>query len=439
MPSESEVLDSMRHIIDPDLGRDIVSLGFIKDLKIDGGTIQFKVELTTPACPVKEEFRKLCHAAVSALPGVTHVDVSMSAMEPKKRAGGDTNLMGQISTIVAVSSCKGGVGKSTVAAQLARAMQREGHSIGLLDADIYGPSIPTLFNVQNPSIRVENNTISPVEIDGLKVMSLGFLLGEAPAVLRGPIVSGYIQQIMRQTNWGKLDYLLIDMPPGTGDIQLTIVQTVSLDGAIIVTTPQALSLVDVARGILMFEKVNVPVLGIVENMSYFVCDGCAKKHFIFGSSSQTLKQRFGLSTLAQLPILHGVSNLDPKDGPREFDEFKLLADNVHREIGKRRLTPEMRPVLTVYNDALRVEWPEGGESVIFNRDLRAACRCARCIDEMSGAQILQMEDIPSDIRIESMEILGNYAVGIVWNDGHSTGIYSWELMKSLSAAKVTQA
>ena len=436
MPTEAQILDSMRHIIDPDLGRDIVSLGFIKDLVIDGGSVKFRLELTTPACPVKEEFKTSCTNAVKALLGVEKVDVTLSAMAPKPRAGGDVNLLTDVDHIIAVSSCKGGVGKSTVAAQLARAMQREGLKVGLMDADIYGPSIPTLFNIHHPDIKVgPNNVIVPVDADGLKVMSLGFLLGEAPAVLRGPIVSGYTQQIMRQTNWGKLDYLIIDMPPGTGDIQLTIVQTVSLDGAVIVTTPQALSLVDVARGILMFEKVSVPVLGIVENMSYFECDNCSKKHYIFGSSAQSLKNRFGLSTLAELPIMPGISSMEDVNAGADLAPIKQLAENIHREIGKRKFDAPKKPVVTVYHDALRVEWPEGGESVIFNKPLRAACKCARCIDEYTGQELLDINTIPDDIKIEAFQPLGHYAIAISWSDGHSTGIYSWEHMRQLAEAQ----
>ena len=430
--TEAQILDSMRHIIDPDLGRDIVSLGFIKNLAIQDGNVSFTLELTTPACPVKDEFKNQCHAAVMRVPGVKSVNVTLSAMQPKQKTGPDINTLEMVDAIIAVSSCKGGVGKSTVAAHLARAMQREGLEVGLLDADVYGPSAPTLFNAQQPSVAMYGNKIMPVEIDGLKVMSLGFLMGDAPAVLRGPMVSGFVTQVLKQTDWGKLDYLIIDMPPGTGDIQLTIVQQAALDGAIIVTTPHSLSLVDVARGILMFEKVHVPVLGLVENMSYFVCDNCEKKHYLFGAQTRVLKDRFGLETLAEFPMITGISNVASRDAGHDVEPVQALAANVHRQIGKNRIQSTALPVVTPQPGRLHIVWPSGGESVIPNRDVRIACRCARCVDEFTGEQVLDPATVPADIQAEGVTVLGNYAVSISWNDGHSTGIFSWELLKSLA-------
>lgn len=432
MITEQQILDSMRHIIDPDLGRDIVSLGFIKNIAIDGGRVSFTVELTTPACPVKEEFRAQCEEAVSALPGVESVEVELSSMQPRQRPGSGVNTLTEVDTVIAVSSCKGGVGKSTVAAQLARAMQREGLAVGLLDADVYGPSVPTLFNLHQPQVYVSENRIQPVVTNGLKVISLGFLLGDAPAVLRGPIVSNYIQQILKQTDWGKLDYLIIDMPPGTGDIQLTIVQQAALDGAIIVTTPQALSLVDVGRGIVMFEKVNVPVLGVVENMSYFECDNCQKQHHIFGSSADSLQQRFGLKTLAQLPIVPGVSDLTQPLDPVQREAFGAFSEQVHRAVGARRADAEPLPQASAQPGCVHIAWPDGSESSLPNRDVRLACRCALCVDERSGAPLLDPAKVPVNLQAEAVQPLGNYAVAITWSDGHSTGIYSWDHLKALA-------
>jgi len=424
----------MRHIVDPDLGRDIVSLGFIKNLEIDGGRVSFTLQLTTPACPVKERFRAQCEEAVRALSGVERVDVQFSAMEPRSRQREDYNALEGVGSVIAVASCKGGVGKSTVAAHLARAMQREGLAVGLLDADVYGPSVPTLFNLHHPQVYVSDNKIVPVETGGLKVMSLGFLLGEAPAVLRGPIVSGYIQQILNQTDWGALDYLIIDMPPGTGDVQLTIVQQAALDGAIIVTTPQALALADVARGILMFEKVDVPVLGIVENMSCFVCDGCHKRHYPFGRGSQSLKDRFGLQTLAELPIVPGFSDLDKAGSGGEMEAMRQLAENVHRHVGMRRVAADNRPRITARPGAVDVTWPDGSTTSLVNRVVRASCRCAQCVDEYTGAKLLDDASIPPNLEVESLQPLGNYAVSIVWSDGHGSGIYSWDGLRALSHA-----
>ena len=231
-------------------------------------------------------------------------------------------------------------------------MAADGLAVGLLDADIYGPSIPTLLNRHRPPVFAQDNKIIPVTIGDLKVMSLGFVLGESPAVMRGPMVSNYTQQILTQTDWGQLDYLIIDLPPGTGDIQLTIVQQTALDGAIIVTTPQALSLVDVAKGILMFEHVNVPVLGIVENMSSFACPDCGAVHHPFGRSRNTLQERFGLPTLAELPISAEIADTQAETQPA----FRTMAENVHCAVGKRRAEGDEGPQASVEDGTLVVKW-----------------------------------------------------------------------------------
>ncbi|MBI2421652.1 MAG: P-loop NTPase [Candidatus Hydrogenedentes bacterium] len=433
MITESAVLAALSNIIDPDLGRDVVSLGFIKELSIADGAVSFKMELTTPACPVKEQFKTQAESLVKAIPGVRAVEVSFSAMAPKSRPGPSTDTLKSIDTIIAVSSCKGGVGKSTVAAHLARAIQREGHAVGLLDADIYGPSLPTLFHVQEPEVYMRGELIEPVVVDGLKTMSLGYMMGDKPAVLRGPMASNYTTQILRQTDWGKLDYLIIDMPPGTGDIQLTLVQQAAIDGAIIVTTPQALSLVDVQRGILMFEKVSVPVLGIVENMAYYSCGDCGKPQFIFGDSTGKLKERFGLSTLAQLPILPGISSTAHKGDGENIAAFAQLAENLHREIGKRRMNAEEKPQAVAEKAFMRVIWPDGTESRVSNREVLSACKCARCVNEYTDAVIIDKRTLPSEIHIEHIEPLGNYAVSVTWDHGCcSTSIVTWDLLRRVA-------
>ena len=431
MITEQQVLDSLRSIMDPDLGRDIVSLGFVKNVKIDGGAVSFSIELTTPACPVKDRFKRQAEEAVRAMPGVKAVNVTMTAMARPQPAAPEVNTLTEVEAIVAVSSAKGGVGKSTVAVNLARALTAQGLSVGVLDADLYGPSFPTLFNIHRPEVYGEEGKIIPLELEGMKVMSFGFLLGDSPAVLRGPLVSTYVNQLLTQTDWGRLDYLIIDMPPGTGDIQLTITQRAQLTGAVIVTTPHTLSLVDVAKGILMFEKVDVPVLGVVENMSFFVCDNCQKKHHIFGAGAHALTERFGLPTLAEIPLLTGLAT-SGTPGAAAFDEaMRDLADNLHRAIGRRRIETT-RPVASKRNGYLHVQWPDGTESDVPGFVLRASCECAQCVNELTGAPILDAASIPPDIEIQEMEPLGNYALSIVWSDGHSSGIYSWDLIRRIA-------
>ena len=266
----------------------------------------------------------------------------------------------------------------------------------------------------------------------MKVMSLGFVLGEAPAVMRGPMVSNYTAQILAQTDWGTLDYLIIDMPPGTGDVQLTIVQQAALDGAVIVSTPQALSLVDVAKGILMFEKVNVPVLGVVENMCSFTCDQCGKTHYPFGRSFGLLQERFGLQTLAELPVVQGLSDLSTPEAGADLEVMARLAESVHRAVGVSRAGRQQMPDIIEQEHSVKIAWPDGFEAVLPNKALRAACPCAVCVDEHTGEPLLDPATIPDDIRFSKINYLGNYAVSFEWSDGHTTGIYAWDYLRNLA-------
>jgi len=427
MIKKEEILKALAEIIDPDLKKDIVSLGFIKELVIDGSSVSFAIELTTPACPVKNQFKMAAEKLVGELNGVEKVHVSMTSRN-NRNTGSDNGLKG-VKQIIAVASAKGGVGKSTVAATLACELRNQGYKTGLLDTDLFGPSVPTLFNISHPEIFQRDNMMIPLEKDGLKLMSFGFLMGDAPAIMRGPMVSGYMQQILLQVSWGDLDYLIIDMPPGTGDIQLTLSQTIQVDGAVIVTTRAALSLVDVARGILMFEKVGVPMLGVVENMSHFICDNCDKEHFIFGEAKAP-GERFGLDTLARIP-------LEPSRG-RNMEQYKTndlnksLIENIARALGRvtaEKITP---PEVVQEKDTVLFKWQNGDQWNINAVHLRSSCRCALCVDEYSGEKILKDEDIPGDIHIESTSPLGNYALAISWSDGHSSGIFPYKQLKELA-------
>lgn len=432
--TENDILSALSGIIDPDFNRDIVSLGFVKNIRINGGDISFDIELTTPACPVKSEFQRQAELAVRSLSGVENVKVNMTTPPRKENplfARGQSSLK-DVKSIIAVSSCKGGVGKSTVAACLALELAQRGFRVGLVDADIYGPSIPTLLSLhQAPVYANQDNQLIPVESQKLKVMSFGFLLGDGPAVLRGPLVSRYIQQMLHQTSWGQLDYLFIDMPPGTGDIQLTITQSVPLSGAVIVTTQQTLSLVDVARGILMFEAVKVPLLGIIENMSYFICDECGKKHFIFGGShEEILKNRFGLPVLVQLPMMAELTQR--LDKPLKNEIIRSAVDRVIMALGKSTIEIKKIPAIRFDDKEVTLTCSDGKVISVSNRDLRLGCRCALCIDELTGRQILRPDQILEDIKAKEIIPLGNYAIGIKWSDGHQSGIYPYEHIETLA-------
>jgi len=305
--SEGEIKEALKAVKYPGFSRDIVSFGLVKGIQIDGGAVTVQLALATNEPAIPQAIKTEAEQILRALPGVENARVLIDIHAPPAGAGasgmGTTRIEG-IKHVIAIASGKGGVGKSTVAANLAVALEKTGARVGLCDCDIYGPSISLMFGTRDRPTATEENRIIPIEQYNLKLMSMGFLLDDsAPAILRGPMVTRYTQQFLRQVEWGELDYLVLDLPPGTGDIQLTIVQTVALAGAIIVTTPQEVALIDARKASTMFEKVNVPVLGLIENMSYFECPGDGKRYDIFGSGGgEREAKRLRVPLLGQVPI-----------------------------------------------------------------------------------------------------------------------------------------
>jgi ATP-binding protein involved in chromosome partitioning len=304
---ETRVLDALKVVKDPDLGRDIVSLGFIKDLKITGDRVAFTIELTTPACPVKDQMRDQARAAVMQL-GVAAVDVQMSARvrEAADPSAGRAALPG-IKNVIAVGAGTGGVGKTTVAVNLAIALARRGSKVGMIDGDIYGPNVPMMLGLKT-QLLTDGKKMVPAEKYGLQVISMGFLTtDDAPIIWRGPMLHGALQQFFKEAAWVDLDYLIVDMPPGTGDVALSLSQTVPVAGAIVVTTPQQVSLADSRRAVAMYRKLNIPTLGIVENMSYFVCTNCAHEADIFGrGGGEQMAADLKVPFLGSIPICQPI-------------------------------------------------------------------------------------------------------------------------------------
>jgi len=302
--SEENILKALSVVKDPDLHRDIVTLGFVKEIKINGPDVKFELQLTTPSCPVRDQFVAECEKAIrSSVKGVGKIDIQMTSSVVAHVNVQKESILPGVKNTIAVASGKGGVGKSTVAVNLAVALAMDGASVGLVDADVYGPSIPLMFGL-NERPKVTQNKLIPLERYGVKMMSIGFLVDPMQAVIwRGPMASGALKQFMSDVTWGELDYLIFDMPPGTGDIQLTLVQTVPLTGAVIVSTPQDVALADARKGLVMFNKVNVPVLGIIENMSYFICSHCGQRENIFdsGGGSRTAAE-LNVPFLGEIPI-----------------------------------------------------------------------------------------------------------------------------------------
>lgn len=446
----AEALAALKQIRDPDLGNDIVTLGFIKDLRCSPeGRVSFTLELTTPACPVKEHFKAQCERILRALPWVTGVEILVSARPP---AASQNPLLARspgiekVRYIVAVSSCKGGVGKSTVAVNLAYALRQLGGSIGLFDADVYGPSLPTLVRTSSTELYLLNELIQPLEHEGVRLMSFGFIPAQAggggPAIMRGPMVTQVIQQLLMQTDWGNLDYLVIDMPPGTGDIQLTLTQILPITAAVIVTTPQQLSFVDVVKGIQMFDKLKVPTVAVVENMSYFVCPDSGKRYYVFGQGARRrLVEQFGIKNSFEIPIEPEISRLSDAGTPvvlaapesEAAGRYREIAAAVVQEIAKLEHGGWSRPKVA-YNPArgIVLTLADGEEKVCAPAAVRRACRCAHCVEEFSGKPLLDPASVPESIYPRSIVPMGNYAVAIVWSDGHSSSIYPYEQLLALS-------
>jgi len=301
--TESAIFDALRTVQEPELGRDIVTLNMVKGIEIDGARLAFTIELTTPACPLKDEIERNVNAALEPL-GVESLNITWGSMVRRASPVQAHQLLPGVKNIIAIASGKGGVGKSTVSVNLAVALAQLGAKVGLLDADITGPNIPLMMGIEGQPKASANNKITPLERYGVKVISIQFFVPEGqPVVWRGPLVGGAIQQFLRDVEWGDLDYLIIDQPPGTSDAQLTLAQAIPISGTVLVTTPQAVSLLDVQKALAMLKRMSVPVIGIVENMSAFVCPHCGEATEIFGrGGGERFAAEHGIEFLGGVPL-----------------------------------------------------------------------------------------------------------------------------------------
>jgi ATP-binding protein involved in chromosome partitioning len=356
--TETDVLKALSSVMDPDLHQNVVSLGMIKNVAISGEKVSFTFELTTPSCPLKDQLESEALKAVEEIAGKGNVSIRMDARVATHNDGAKSKVLPGVKNTIAVASGKGGVGKSTVAANLAVQLAKDGAKVGLIDADIYGPSIPMMFGLKNarPEAKEVNGKahMIPVEKFGVGIISIGFLVDPDTAVVwRGPMASGALKQFMSEVEWGELDYLIFDLPPGTGDIQLTLVQTIPLTGAVIVTTPQDVALADARKGVRMFEKVHVPVLGIVENMSYFECRKCGSREEIFAhGGGKKAATEFGVPFLGELPIQTSMRIGGDEGMPIVISEpespagkaFVSIASALAQQVSIRDLLPQNKPV-----------------------------------------------------------------------------------------------
>ncbi|MDQ3180512.1 MAG: Mrp/NBP35 family ATP-binding protein [Acidobacteriota bacterium] len=349
--TEQVVLDALRQIIDPDLHKDIVTLGFIQDLKIKNADVSFRIVLTTPACPVKEQMEAQANELVGALEGIGDVKVTMDAEVPKGRGSANNLTLPNVKNIIAVSSGKGGVGKSTVAVNLAVSLSLDGAKVGLMDADIYGPNVPLMLGVAHKQPEAIDGKIVPIQAHGVKMISMALLAPpDKPMILRGPMLHGIVRQFLSDVNWGELDYLIVDMPPGTGDVQLSLAQLVPVQGAVLVTTPQIVSLADVRRALKMFETVAVPVLGVIENMSYFIAPDTNNRYDIFGKGGGSeFADEMGVPFLGEVPLGievreagdQGIPVVVSNPDSPQSKAFRTVAEEVARQVSIEAMKPEL--------------------------------------------------------------------------------------------------
>ncbi len=473
--TREQVLEALEGIIDPDLGKSVVQAGFVKNLAIQGGRVSFDLELTTPACPLKSQFQKKARELVGSLPGVKSVEVRLSSRVRQAQPQSKKPLLPGVKLMVAVASGKGGVGKSTVAANLAVALARTGAATGLVDVDVYGPSAQIMFGIpqgSRPEVN-EDQKLIPLEAHGVKIMSMAFLArDDTPILWRGPLVAKLVQDFLGHVEWGELDYLVVDLPPGTGDAQLTLCQSAPLTGAVIVTTPQDVSLVDARKGLELFRKVNVPVLGIVENMSYFLCPHCGKRTEIFRhGGGEKVARQLGVAFLGEIPLDaevavsgdEGIPIVAKNPESPVSKAYRALAGEVARQlsilsqekVGEASLEldwekapavgekkprkvearegekPRLLGIYKVDEKTLGLSWSDGWESAIPVRLLRLGCPCAECVDEISGKRTLDPARVPEDVKPVTIQPVGAYALKFVWSDGHDSGIYSFDTLREL--------
>jgi ATP-binding protein involved in chromosome partitioning len=446
---EQDVLQALRGVRDPDLHRDIVALGFVKNMRICGGAVAFDIELTTPACPVKDRMRDEALSLVRSLPGVKEVAINMTAQVRKSGPQPMEGGLRGVRNAIAIASGKGGVGKSTVATNLALALARTGARVALMDADVYGPSVPTMLGGgERPDGAGPNGMIKPVERFGVKFMSMGLLTGrDTPVIWRGPMATKLIQQFLGQVDWGDLDYLLIDLPPGTGDVQLTLTQSAPLAGAVIVTTPQDVAVGVTLRGLRMFEQVHVPILGIVENMSGFVCSHCNETTNIFRKGgAKRAAEELGFPFLGEIPLDAAIAAAGDAGRPVVADDtlakqapsakaFMEVAGRLAQQISiVNEATKSVRhkpaEVKTLEN-AIEIRWTDAHVSRYGFRDLRIQCPCAECVDEWTGEQRLDPRNVPMDVHPQEVRPVGRYAIQFLWSDGHASGIYTYDRLRGL--------
>lgn len=466
MISANQILEALKRIRDPETGKDLVTLGWIADVQSRFGNVSFSVYLPEGAKFPEAELKSAVIGAVKQIAGVTSVLPAITR-KPRPQETGPSGGLSGVDKIIVVGSGKGGVGKSTTSVNLAAALVRRGFKVGLLDADIYGPSVPTMLGKGSEGklgkpdqVMMRDNLMVPFNLHGIQVMSVGMLIEKnQPTVWRAPIATKMIQQFLSGVDWGHLDFLLIDLPPGTGDIQLTISQQTNVAGAVIVTTPQKVALNIAEKGLLMFQHVGVPILGLVETMSGFGCGECGSVTAIFGEGgAKALSTEKHIPLLGQIPLDAAMVRSGDAGEPifshapesSSAKAYLAAADELVKSVGKTSqpgadATVVPLAVEGVPNEksrggahSLSIYWSDGWKYTYGCQELRLACPCAACVDEFSGERRIKVEDVNPEVYIEKALPVGRYGVNLVWTDGHSTGIYTYKFLRELEAKKVQE-
>jgi len=447
--NEEKVMQALRAVHDPALKRDIVSLGWVGDIEIDNDAVRLTLALPSPLHSGREALVQACVATAEEVTEVARATV-MTTVEVPRGPPVPLPALSEVRNLVAVASGKGGVGKSTVAVNLAHAFAQAGAQVGLLDVDVYGPSVPGMVGLADQRLTETGaeGRLKPVEAYGMRVMSMGFLTNrETPVIWRGPIASQLVQQFLGGVDWGALDYLFIDLPPGTGDIQLTLSQAVPLTGAVIVTTPQEMAHTIAEKGLRMFQQVRVPILGLVENMAYYACPECGHHDPVFreggGAAAAT---SLGLPLLGRIPLNSVIAASGDAGRPLLLHAPEAEVTRAYHEIAaatalelvRNRLAETENPVAPTKVELadghrLQLKWADGLEQEFTAFQLRSECPCADCVDEFSGQRKLDPATLDPDLGLEKIDAMGRYALRLTFSDSHSSGLFTYCMLRELEA------
>ena len=449
-----EITDALATVTDSYFKKDIISLGYVKGMTIGKDTLRFSLRLPAPLMPGHEVIAQKCREALKNVNDIGEIEIKKDwevQRLPALNAPNTPQALKTVKNIIAIASGKGGVGKSTVTVCIAEAFANAGAKVGILDIDVYGPSIPNMVGLGDHQLGgSQEGVLEPVEAHGMKIMSMGFLATkDTPVVWRGPIASQLVQQFLGAVDWGDLDYLFVDMPPGTGDIQLTLSQSVPLTGAVIVTTPQEIAHTIAEKGLRMFQQVKIPILGIVENMAGFTPPGSDEVFHIFGEGGGTsAAEEFDLPLLGKISLKQELREAMDEGKFVEDDNIKSIASLIAVEammiVTNEELSPFSPQEMNLANDGktLIIKWQDNVEHVISAFNIRFKCPCAHCVDEITGVQLIKEEDIPPNVKILESVPVGRYGVKFSFDDpspGANSGIFTFTFLRQLGDEAVENA